>query len=92
LVDVLLLARGGFQQVLRARQLLLGKGVLSFELGDVGLVEIDLGLVGRLFEEIEEVALLDFLAFDKLPLFEKRADPRHQRYPSDRLDATDELV
>jgi hypothetical protein len=90
LVDGLLLAGRRFQQVLRARQLLPGKGVLRLELRHSRFVGVDLGLIRRLFEQIEEeVALLDFGTFDELPLFEKRGHARDQRHAPDRLNAPD---
>ena len=66
--------------------------MLRLELGDIGLVVIDLGLERRLLEQIEEVALLDLGALDKQPLFEKGGDPGDQRHPPDRLDAADEFI
>jgi hypothetical protein len=66
--------------------------VLGIELRDISLVEIDLRLKRRLFEQIEKVAFFDFGALDELSLVEKRANPRHQGYSSDRLDAADEFV
>ena len=84
--------RRGLQQVLRALERQLGIAVLRFELRDVGLVVVDLRLKRRLLELVEQIALLDFGALDKKPLFEKGGDPRHQRHPPDRLNAPDELV
>ena len=92
LVYRLLLAGRRLYQVLRPRELLLGEGVLRFELSDIRLVVVDLSLERRLFELIKEIALLDLGALDEQPLFEKRRDPRDQRHPSDRLDAANELV
>jgi hypothetical protein len=92
LIDRLLLSGRRFQQVPGARELLGGKGVLRFELGDIGLVEIDLRLVGRLFEQVEKIALFDLGALDKQSLFQKRADPGDQRHTPNRLDAADKFV
>ena len=57
MVNLLLPSGRGLEQEPGARELLCGKGVLRFELGDIGLVEIDLRLERRLFEQVEEVAL-----------------------------------
>ena len=77
---------------MRAIKRQLGITVLRFELSDIRLVEVHLRLKRRLLQLIEEIVLFDLGAFDKEPLFEKRGDPRNERYSPDRLDATDELV
>ncbi len=92
MVNLLLPSGRRLKQVPGARELLCGKGVLRFELGDIGLVEIDLRLKRRLFELVEEVALFDLGALDKFALFEKGGDAGDQRHASDRLDAADEFV
>src|SRR4029453_2208647 len=70
----------------------LGIAVLRFELRDIGLVVLYLRLKRRLLELVEEIAVFDLGALDKEPLFEKGGDPRDQRHPPDRLNATDKLV
>ncbi len=87
-----MLAGDSLQQILRALERQLGIAVLRFELRDIGLVVLHLGLKWRLLEEVKEIALFDLGALDKLPLFEKGCDPRDERHPPDRLNATDKLI
>ncbi len=66
--------------------------MLRLELGNTRLGSIDLCLKRRLFDLIEQVALLDFATLDKQPLFEKARDPSHQRHPVHRLNPANKLI
>ena len=56
------------------------------------LVGVDLRLKRGLFEEVEEIALLDLGSLNEEPLFEEGGDPGNERHPPHRLDAADEFV
>jgi hypothetical protein len=91
-IDVCLRAGGCPQEFLGAIERHLGIAVLSFQLLDVCLARIDLGLKRRLLQLVEQIPLLDLRALDEHPPLQESGDARDQRHPSYRLNPADELV
>ena len=80
------------QKLLSAIERLLSIQVLRLQLRHGGFGGLDLGLKGRLLDEVQEIALLDLRALDKHSLLEKAGDPGHERNAAHRLNSANEFV
>ncbi len=91
LVEALLRHRLALHQVGIALLLDLGEVEGRLRLGDAGLHLVDLGLVGRLLDHEEQLALLDLAAFLEIPLLEEAFHAGTEVDRVDRLDASGEV-
>lgn len=71
-----LIASRTFHQLFRPLKLNVRVVELRLSLCDRGLLRLEIGLIRRLFELVEEIALINFPTFFKIPLLEEGAYPR----------------